>query len=154
MIESVEDLFALLHDISLMELSPLFVLQPPPTTSPTRHRESGCVECKLALKFTKDRSYCAKYINTRWPWLTELPWYCLDNTIHPICLPSRSTHLLRPLDIGLFGPLQRGFSTELDGWHRRGWFWFGFYSFIFIVLYRSPRLMTALSGHKIDKRKS
>ena len=45
--------------------------------------------------------------------------YCISN-IRPTCLPSHSTHLLQPLDVVLFGPLQKLYSTELDGWHWRG----------------------------------
>ena len=37
-----------------------------------------------------------------------------------VCLPSHSTHLLQLLNVGLFGPLQKAYSTELDEWHRRG----------------------------------
>lgn len=32
--------------------------------------------------------------------------YALDNNIHMICLPSKSTHVLQPLDVGYFGILQ------------------------------------------------
>jgi hypothetical protein len=42
--------------------------------------------------------------------------YCLSNDIIPLCLPAHSTHLLQPLDVGLFGPLQRDYSTILDDW--------------------------------------
>lgn len=40
--------------------------------------------------------------------------YCLKHKIIPFCLPPHSTHLLQPLDIGLFGPLQRHYSNILD----------------------------------------
>ena len=33
--------------------------------------------------------------------------YCLDNSIIVYCLPPHSTHLLQPLDVGLFSPLQK-----------------------------------------------
>ena len=46
--------------------------------------------------------------------------YCIEHNIYPICLPSHSTHLLQPLDVGLFGLLKKAYSTELDKWHRRG----------------------------------
>lgn len=36
--------------------------------------------------------------------------YCLNNQIIPFCLP----HLLQPLDVGLFSPLQWHYSNVLD----------------------------------------
>jgi hypothetical protein len=44
----------------------------------------------------------------------------LDNNIHPLYLPAHSTHILQELDVGLFSPLQRAYSTELDHWMRHG----------------------------------
>ena len=35
-----------------------------------------------------------------------------------LCLPPHSTHLLQPLDMGLFGPLQHAYSEEVDTWTR------------------------------------
>jgi len=40
--------------------------------------------------------------------------YCLTHDIIPFCLPPHSTHLLQPLDVGLFSPLQRNYSSCLD----------------------------------------
>jgi hypothetical protein len=40
--------------------------------------------------------------------------FYLKNNFYPICLPVHSTHLLQPLDVGLFGPLQRAYTTELE----------------------------------------
>lgn len=40
--------------------------------------------------------------------------YCLNNRIVPFCLPPHSTHLLQPLDVGLFSPLQKHYSNVLD----------------------------------------
>jgi hypothetical protein len=34
----------------------------------------------------------------------EAVQYCEDNKIVLFCLPSHSTHILQPLDIGVFGP--------------------------------------------------
>ena len=44
---------------------------------------------------------------------------CLEKRIIPFCLPAHSTHLLQPLDVGLFSPLQRHYSNELDKWFRK-----------------------------------
>jgi hypothetical protein len=40
--------------------------------------------------------------------------YCLQHRIISFCLPAHSTHLLQPLDVGLFGPLQKYYSNGLD----------------------------------------
>ena len=46
--------------------------------------------------------------------------YCLQNDIIPLCLPAHSTHILQPLDVGLFGPLQRNYSHCLDDYMEGG----------------------------------
>lgn len=46
--------------------------------------------------------------------------FCLSNNIIPLCLPAHSTHLLQPLDVGLFGPLQRNYAESLDNWLQDG----------------------------------
>jgi len=40
--------------------------------------------------------------------------YCLHRKIVPLCLPRHSTHMLQPLDIGPFSPLQGHYSNNLD----------------------------------------
>ena len=42
--------------------------------------------------------------------------YALHNNIHMICLPSKSTHLLQPLDLGCFGVLQTSYEKNLSAW--------------------------------------
>ena len=44
--------------------------------------------------------------------------YALENNIHIICLPSRSTHLLQPLDVGCFGVLQTTYEKNFSAWLR------------------------------------
>ena len=44
--------------------------------------------------------------------------YALDNNIHMICLPSKSTHLLQPLDVGCFRVLQTTYEKNLSAWLR------------------------------------
>ena len=46
--------------------------------------------------------------------------YCEAHQILPFCLPPHSTHLLQPLDVGMFGPLQHYYSTAVDNAIRRG----------------------------------
>lgn len=45
--------------------------------------------------------------------------FCLEHDIIPLCLPAYSTHLLQPLDVGLFGPLQGNYSRLLDDFIER-----------------------------------
>lgn len=40
--------------------------------------------------------------------------YCLSHDIIVFCLPSHSTHLLQPLDVGLFSPLQHYYGRAVD----------------------------------------
>ncbi|PWW77961.1 CENP-B protein [Tuber magnatum] len=40
--------------------------------------------------------------------------FCLSRLLIPLYFPSHSTHLLQPLDVGLFGPLQHFYSMGLD----------------------------------------
>jgi len=46
--------------------------------------------------------------------------YCLNAKILPLCLPAHSTHILQPLDVGLFSPLQRYYSNGLDAFISKG----------------------------------
>jgi len=65
------------------------------------------------------------------PWIlildvhgSNLTWqffdFCMNRNIHPICLPAHSTHILEPVDVGLFRPLSRWYSNELDKYVRKG----------------------------------
>ena len=40
--------------------------------------------------------------------------YCADNMIKPISLPSHSSHLTQPLDVGLYSPLKRAYGDEIN----------------------------------------
>ena len=35
--------------------------------------------------------------------------FCVESSIRLYCLPPHTTHLLQPLDVGLFGPLQHAY---------------------------------------------
>jgi hypothetical protein len=52
---------------------------------------------------------------------------CLNHNIIPYQLPPHSTHLLQPLDVGLFGPLQNYYSQALENWsyNNSGGIWKG-----------------------------
>jgi len=55
---------------------------------------------------------------------SDLIWqffdFYLKSNIHPTCLPANSTHMLKPRDVGLFGPLSQCNSNELDLWVTKG----------------------------------
>jgi hypothetical protein len=40
--------------------------------------------------------------------------FCLNKSIDLVVLPPHTSHILQPLDVGLFGPLKRALSTEID----------------------------------------
>jgi hypothetical protein len=40
--------------------------------------------------------------------------FCKDNAIIPLCMPPHSSHLLQPLDVGLFGPLKRAYGKLVE----------------------------------------
>lgn len=44
----------------------------------------------------------------------EFLQWCLDHQIYPLVFPAHSSHILQPLDVGLFSPLSKAYSTELD----------------------------------------
>jgi hypothetical protein len=39
--------------------------------------------------------------------------FCLDKNIDLVCLPPYTSHLLQPLDVGVFSPLKRALSAEI-----------------------------------------
>ena len=45
---------------------------------------------------------------------SEVIEHCLQNKIILLCLPSHSTHLLQPLDVGIFGPLAQSYRKHLE----------------------------------------
>ena len=65
--------------------------------------------------------------------------YCLEHNIIPLCLPPHSTHLLQPLDVGLFGPLQKHYGSVLDEWlseSNLGIHKGTFYPYVYILIYK------------------
>jgi hypothetical protein len=41
----------------------------------------------------------------------EFDQYCLENGIITVCMPSHSSHICQPLDVGCFGPLKQAYSN-------------------------------------------
>jgi len=48
----------------------------------------------------------------------EFITFAESHHIYLLCFPSHSTHILQPLDVGLFGPLATYYSHEVDSWSR------------------------------------
>jgi len=44
----------------------------------------------------------------------EFIQYAIDNNIQLLCFPAHATHLLQPLDVGLFAPLQKYYGKAAD----------------------------------------
>jgi hypothetical protein len=40
--------------------------------------------------------------------------YCKDNKIITLCMPSHSSHLLQPLDVGCFAPLKKAYGRQAE----------------------------------------
>lgn len=49
---------------------------------------------------------------------TEIIKYCVERKIHILCLPAHSTHRLQPLDVGIFGPLNKAYKKQVSEWTR------------------------------------
>ncbi|RPB05469.1 CENP-B protein, partial [Choiromyces venosus 120613-1] len=50
--------------------------------------------------------------------------YYIAKNIHLICLPAHTTHILQPLDVGIFSPLATNYQNELEDFlrnHRPNW---------------------------------
>jgi hypothetical protein len=44
----------------------------------------------------------------------EFDEYCKTSKIIPLCLPSHSSHLTQPLDVGVFGPVKKAYGCEIS----------------------------------------
>ncbi|ERF76577.1 hypothetical protein EPUS_05850 [Endocarpon pusillum Z07020] len=44
----------------------------------------------------------------------EFQYYCLENNIHPLYLPSHATHKLQPLDVDPFSPLTTAYGRAVE----------------------------------------
>ncbi|OWT42501.1 DDE superfamily endonuclease domain-containing protein [Pochonia chlamydosporia 170] len=46
---------------------------------------------------------------------TAFELFCKDHKIITLCMPSHSSHILQPLDVGCFGPLKKAYGKEIEG---------------------------------------
>jgi len=74
--------------------------------------------------------------------------YCLSHNILLLCLPSHSTHLLQPLDVGLFSPYQHYYGIEVDNYVRSGKNIVGIKKSVFLPFLTAARNQT-FSPHNI-----
>jgi hypothetical protein len=44
----------------------------------------------------------------------EFESYCRDNDIKTLCMPPHSSHILQPLDVGVFGPLKKAYGRQIE----------------------------------------
>ncbi|KID96092.1 transposase, partial [Metarhizium majus ARSEF 297] len=51
---------------------------------------------------------------------TEFELFCKEHKIITLCMPSHSSHILQPLDVGCFGPLKKAYGKEIEGLIRAG----------------------------------
>ncbi|KID81380.1 transposase [Metarhizium guizhouense ARSEF 977] len=50
---------------------------------------------------------------------TEFELFCKEHQIITLCMPSHSSHILQPLDVGCFGPLKKAYGKEIEGLLKR-----------------------------------
>jgi len=63
--------------------------------------------------------------------------FCDAHNIICFCLPAHSTHLLQPLDVGLFGPLQKYYGKVVEYYHNTTNIGIGYRNFL--PLYKEAR---------------
>jgi hypothetical protein len=72
-----------------------------------------------------NRMSCAEHIQLLEKSITIAPnptdFTCRDNGIVAICMPAQSSHLLRPLDVGCFGPLKQVYRSLVEQRMRLGY---------------------------------
>jgi len=49
----------------------------------------------------------------------EFDIYCIEHNIVTICMPSHTSHLLQPLDVGCFSPLKAAYRNQVHELARR-----------------------------------
>lgn len=68
----------------------------------------------------------------------EFDQYCTANKIITLCMPPHTSHLLQPLDVGLFSPLKHAYGREVQDYIRLGIHHIDKEDFL--TIYRSARL--------------
>ena len=55
--------------------------------------------------------------------LTEFELFCQDHNIITLCMPSHSSYILQPLDVGCFSPPKKAYGKQIEGLMRGGQMW-------------------------------
>ncbi|KKA21789.1 hypothetical protein T310_4188 [Rasamsonia emersonii CBS 393.64] len=71
--------------------------------------ENGWTTDEIGLRWLKEvfEPYSRRYT-------TEFDTFCKENAIVCLCMPAHASHLLQPLDVGVFGPLKRAYGKLLE----------------------------------------
>jgi len=91
--------------------------------------KTGWTNDKVGLRWLTDHFEPNNQSTTGHPWLSiidghssnltlEFIKFCFTHEIQLLCFPPHSTHLLQPLDVGIFGLLGRYYSNQVDDWGR------------------------------------
>lgn len=78
----------------------------------------------------------------------EFARFCKQRNIILFCLPSHFTHLLHPLDVGIFSPLQNFYGRQVDDYRRETEE--GIKKSVFIPLLHKAKL-EAITKHNIEQ---
>lgn len=65
----------------------------------------GEAEDRLLIIDQHDSHICADVLD-----------FCIEIKIHIMVFPPHSTHRLQPMDVGIFGPLQKAYGVEVARW--------------------------------------
>jgi len=79
--------------------------------------------------------------------------FCINNKIIMICLPSHSTHMLQPLDVGIFEPMATYYKGELEAMIS-GQFGLTIDKFKFIKIFCKARLKTMSESNILSSWKA
>jgi hypothetical protein len=89
--------------------------------------QNGWITDEIGLRWLKDvfEPYSRRYstgakrlliLNGHSSHLTpEFDTFCEENAIICLCMPPHTSHLLQPLDVGVFGPLKRAYGKLVEG---------------------------------------
>jgi hypothetical protein len=86
---------------------------------------NGWTDCRIALEWLQHFDiYTKTQLQGKYRLLildghtshVSLPFieYCEQQNIIPLCLPPHSTHILQPLDVGVFSPLSKAYKTRIQ----------------------------------------
>jgi hypothetical protein len=72
----------------------------------------------------------------------EFDQYCTENDVTTLCMPPHTSHLLQPLDVSCFSPLQRAYSHKIQELACQGVYYIDKIDFLTIYTQIWPRVFT------------